>query len=140
MRTSLHTIIGRLRLLSEFEQEESLHTRRLILNQSAELMDLGNAAVREFLKEPSPVREALTAFLKALPAEYLQALVALLYSGRDDELDVVDYWKTIRSNFRDQADLAQAIVEKPDRMAFIDVGIQFLADTSALNLVPAALK
>lgn len=139
MSTSLDTVIGRLRILSELEQEEAHRNKRLFL-KSADFLDMSDPATHALLRESAPARAALTAYLSALPVHYLRALVALIYSGRDEESDIVGYWNTFNFDANDAAQLIETIVEKHGRMEVMGIGISYLPDTDALNALPAAFK
>lgn len=139
MRTSLDTVIGRLRILSELEQEEAHHNKRLFLKRT-DLLDMSDPATHALLRESAPARAALTAYLAALPGHYLRALVALIYSGRDEESDIVGYWNSFSFDVSDAAQLIETIVEKHDRMESIGIGISYLPDTDAVNALPGAFK
>ena len=87
--------------------------------------------------EPEPCTHALRAFLTALPDEVLYSIVALMYSGRDHEGDVVDYWNDLRVNSitsRDEA--VGAILEKAPRMEYIGIAIGALPVGTQLNDLP----
>jgi hypothetical protein len=133
MHTPLKTIIQQLQVISDLAEKEADYQKNLILGPGALGVIVGSAASRELVSEPNPCEAALAAFLAALPDDYLNAICALMYAGRDRAPDPVALWGSLGF---DRNGAIEAIVEKSPRMQYINDGMTRVKDVNAL---PAAL-
>jgi hypothetical protein len=138
MHTPLSVVIKRLTVLSDLANQESDYTQNLVVGPGQPFI-YGSESVSELLHEPEPCNKALEAFLAALPPPVLNSIVALMYSGRDNEPDAADYWRDLRSSISTREHAIDAVAEKYPRMEYIAKGISLLPSGTQLDDLPSLI-
>lgn len=138
MKTPFSDVLKRFLALSDLVETESAEVHAQIVGSNLGVA-AGSAESAALMKEPFPCSDALQAFLMALPDAYVQALVALMYSGRDRDADAVALWESVKATFADKDFAVESIVEKSPRAEYIKQGMEYLAKKMPLNDLPAAI-
>lgn len=135
MKTTFSQVLARFGALSQLSNSESESIHNLIVGPDQPLDALSPEAL-DLLREPAPCAAALAAFLTALPNEFVFALTALLYSGRDEEDDPVDYWGDLRQTITSKERAIESLTEKFPRMAYINAAIAKLPSSMLVDEIP----
>lgn len=140
MKTKFVLILRSFQMLSDLENREEADIKLATLG-TAFICNAGSPESVEYMREPRPCKRALEAFLKTCPADYIYALAALMYSGRDGQPDPITYWADeLASTFKDKEDACRAILEKLPRNKYINTAIEKLPPNFDLNKLPASLR
>ncbi|MCK9389114.1 MAG: hypothetical protein M0Q22_12090 [Sulfuritalea sp.] len=135
MKTTFSQVLARFSALSQLANSESESIHNLIVGPDQPL-DAFSPEALALLREPAPCAAALAAFLAALPNEFVFALTALLYSGRDEEDDPVDYWSDLRKTITSKERAIESLTEKFPRMKYIEAAITKLPSSMLLDEIP----
>lgn len=127
MKSSFKDIIQRFRAISSIANSESEAIADLY-SENGLGISLGNAS-SGILLEPHPATGALLGFLNHLPEHLVFSLLALMYSGRDNEENVIGYWSDLKDSFSTKDKAIEKIEEKVPRMEYIDKGISFITES-----------
>lgn len=92
-----------------------------------------------FFDEPNPCEMALSAFLEALPDEYVIALAVLFHAGRDKEPDPLACVGKLRTAILTKERAIESLMEKHSRMKFIRAAIDRIASHERLNNLPKTI-
>ncbi len=123
MKQTLENFISRFSKISQIVNEES--------DLTTDLYDMtglvsGRVLFEAALSEPTPAARALRTFLKGLPEDILYSILVLMYSGRDDEEDVLNNVSYLSTFLFHKERAVNALCEKRPRMEYIEKGIQYL--------------
>lgn len=138
MKTTFTEVLGRFEALSQLANSESESIHNAIVGPGA--LNAFSSEARQLIEEPAPCQAALAAFLDALPDHFVFALTALLYSGRDQEADPVDYWTDLRKSITDKRRAIEALTEKHPRMEYIRTALERMPSTLQLDEIPQKIS
>jgi hypothetical protein len=135
MKTAFTDVLNRFETLSQLANSESESIHNLIVGPGKGL-DAFSPASRQIYEEPVPCEMALLAFLNALPDSFVFTLIALLYTGRDNEIDPVNYWSELRKTITSKEHAISSLNEKVARMEYINKAISRMPSSIDLNNIP----
>ena len=138
MKTTFTLIIKRLRQIDALENEEEAGIKRITIGDEGMLV-MGSKAAEEYRTEPRPCHAALAAFIRSIPVEYVYALTALMYAGRDEEDDPVSLWSDLKDTVKTKEDAQRAILEKSPRMTYIDMALGTLPAGTDIDQLPSLI-
>ena len=138
MNPSLTEIIDQLAVLSATANDQTAAMKALLAGNRL-LLDIASLSKVSELAESTEAQIELKRYLKGLNEEYIYALLALMYSGRDKVSDPVEYWKKLRLTVANKNDAIRTLLEKKRRMEYIREAVARRPRALQLDELPALL-
>jgi hypothetical protein len=138
MHTPFSVVVSRFLKVSELSIEESRYSHNLIVGPGKTILTPDDDMLLS-MREPTPCKAAMVAFLGASPVFHLYALVALMYSGRDEVDNPLEYWMELKHSVDSPEAATAALVSKVVRNRFIEAAVARLKPQSELDALPARI-
>ena len=139
MTTSLADAIEELELLTIADKGNFMAMSALVKGKGL-VLDLNALKKASDMATSSEARREMRRYLKALPDQHLYALVALMLAGAAQASDLVNHWKSSKTQVPSRDEAVRALIDNDTRMKPIRASIASRPTATHIDDLPALLS